>query len=267
MEVFTMRNLTKRLVAFVMAMILVLSITATALAAYSTIPYGEQSNEVRKMQNALKKKGFYSGAVDGKFGPSTKSAVIKYQKYLGITADGKPGNKTLTALYEGRSALNKTSNTAVRNSIETNNPRTLYYGQTGTRVKNLQRALYKAGVYKGSIDGVFGDLTLAAVKKYQSRAGLRVDGLVGTQTINALYRRTGEKIGSAMVLDIGSVSLEVGHVKRYLAAQGYDVPFEGGDNYTEALSEVVKEWQRDIGANDTGAVTENQYNKYVLGLD
>ena len=114
---------------------------------------------------------------------------------------------------------------------------------------------------------MFGDLTLAAVKKYQSRAGLRVDGLVGTQTINALYRRTGEKIGSAMVLDIGSVSLEVGHVKRYLAAQGYDVPFEGGDNYTEALSEVVKEWQRDIGANDTGAVTENQYNKYVLGLD
>lgn len=263
-----MRNLTKRLVAFVMAMILVLSVAATALAAYGTIPYGEQSNEVRKMQNALKKKGFYAGAVDGKFGPSTKSAVIKYQKYLGITADGKPGNKTLTALYEGRSALNSTYNTELKNSITATNPRTLHYGQTGTRVKNLQRALYKAGVYKGSIDGVFGDLTLDAVKKYQYKVGLRADGLAGTKTLNSLYKKTGEKVGNAMILDVGSTGPEVGELQRYLANAGYvGVPLEDGNIYTEALAAVVKRWQGHKGMNQTGAVTENQYNKYVLGLD
>ncbi|MBQ7825689.1 MAG: peptidoglycan-binding protein [Clostridia bacterium] len=258
----------RRLVAFVMAMILVLSVAATALAAYSTIPYGEQSNDVRKMQNALKKKGFYSGAVDGKFGPSTKSAVIKYQKYLGITADGKPGNKTLTALYEGRSAINKANNTELKNSITATNPRTLYYGQTGTRVKNLQRALYKAGVYKGSIDGVFGDLTLAAVKKYQYQVGLKADGLAGTKTLNSLYKKTGEKVGNAMLLDVGSVGAEVGHIKRFLTAEGYhDVPYGDGDNYSQALADVVKQWQKDQGFSETGAISENQYNKYVLGLD
>ena len=261
-----MRNMTKRLVAFVMAMILVLSVAATALAAYNTIPYGEQSNDVRKMQNALKKKGFYSGTVDGKFGPSTKSAVIKYQKYLGITADGKPGNKTLTALYEGRSAINQANNTELKNSIEPSNPRTLHYGQTGTRVKNLQRALYKAGVYKGSIDGVLGDLTLAAVKKYQYQVGLRADGLAGTQTLNSLYKKTGEKVGNAMLLAVGSKGEEVKNVKSYLVSKGYSIP-DISDVYTEELANSVREWQKATGQTETGTITEGQFNKLILGLD
>ena len=49
-----MRNSLKRIAAFIVVLVLSLSAIATALA-YETIPYGEQSNQVRKMQNALKK--------------------------------------------------------------------------------------------------------------------------------------------------------------------------------------------------------------------
>lgn len=91
-----------RFVAFLMALILCLSVVATALA-YNTIPYGEESQDVRDMQSKLKSKGYYKGKVDGKFGPETRRAVRKFQEAIGITVDGKPGNRTLTALYEGTS--------------------------------------------------------------------------------------------------------------------------------------------------------------------
>ena len=49
-----------RFVAFLMALILCLSVVATALA-YNTIPYGEESQDVRDMQSKLKSKGYYKG--------------------------------------------------------------------------------------------------------------------------------------------------------------------------------------------------------------
>ena len=130
-----------RLVAFVMAMVLCLSVAAAALAAYDTIPYGEQSTAVRQMQDKLKAKGYYRGAVDGHFGPATKAAVIKFQKDVGITPDGRPGNVTLTALYSGKTAVNQAPNGERNYTTKPTNPHTLYYGCTGYRVKTLQSAL------------------------------------------------------------------------------------------------------------------------------
>lgn len=77
-----------RFVAFLMALILCLSVVATALA-YNTIPYGEESQDVRDMQSKLKSKGYYKGKVDGKFGPETRRAVRKFQEAIGITVDGQ----------------------------------------------------------------------------------------------------------------------------------------------------------------------------------
>ena len=66
----------------------------------------ELRTQVSTLQRNLKSKGYYKGKIDGKFGQKTRSAVYRYQKAIGLTADGKPGNKTLTALYDGISALN-----------------------------------------------------------------------------------------------------------------------------------------------------------------
>lgn len=254
-----------RVAAFLTALVLCLSAAAAALADYDTIPYGAQGNKVRKMQAKLKEKGMYSGSVDGTFGPSTKAAVVKFQKSVGITADGKPGNKTLTALYEGKKAINKANNTELKHSTQPQNPHTLYYGCTGSRVKELQRALKKAGVYKGSVDGVYGDATYAAVKAYQREKGLTADGMAGVKTLNSLYKTTGEKVKSSFVLDIGSKGSEVKSVARYLNKKGYLVDSDLiNDTYDKALSNAVKDWQSATGKEVTGAVTEKQYNEMIL---
>jgi len=253
-----------RIAAFCMALLLVLSVAMTALAAYKTIPYGEQSDNVRRMQMKLKDKGYYHGTVDGKFGPATRKAVVKFQTAVGLTPDGKPGNLTLTALYKGVGAING-GNPSLQKQLQTkpSNPRTLYYGCTGARVRQLQRALYKAGVYKGAIDGIYGDLTLAAVKKYQSKKGLHADGMAGVKTLASLTKSTGSSITGSMLLDIGSKGSEVKSVSRRMVAWGYTTSIT--DTYDAALAAGVKAWQRDNGYTQTGAVTENQYNKMVIG--
>ncbi|MCE5342805.1 MAG: peptidoglycan-binding protein [Eubacteriales bacterium] len=173
-----------RILSALVAAVLVLSICLSALA-YETIPFGTESTQVQALQRALKSKGYYKGTVDGTFGQKTRSAVYRYQKAIGITADGRAGNKTLTALYDGLSAANEIDGKKAA-AVITKNPDTLYYGCTGSKVKSLQRMLKKAGYFKGSIDGKFGDLTIIAVKRFQWAHGLHGDGLAGKTTITTL---------------------------------------------------------------------------------
>ena len=59
-------------------------------------------------------------------------------------------------------------------------------GKTGMYVNLLQRLLNDADCNAGFEDGIFGNGTLAAVKKYQKQYGLVADGIVGKLTWAAL---------------------------------------------------------------------------------
>ncbi|WP_017316307.1 peptidoglycan-binding domain-containing protein [Mastigocladopsis repens] len=61
---------------------------------------GSKGAEVIKLQEALKKLNFYSGAADGIFGSQTKAAVIKFQQAQGLVADGIVGSTTWSKLNE-----------------------------------------------------------------------------------------------------------------------------------------------------------------------
>ncbi|MCX5686978.1 MAG: peptidoglycan-binding domain-containing protein [Candidatus Omnitrophica bacterium] len=52
----------------------------------------------KDIQTALKNAGFYTGAIDGKIGPKTKSAILEFQKAKALKADGKVGPKTWAEL-------------------------------------------------------------------------------------------------------------------------------------------------------------------------
>lgn len=56
-------------------------------------------------------------------------------------------------------------------------------------LKHLGYDLGSFGVDKNGIDGVFGNITEMAVKRFQNEAGLEVDGIVGPATWSALSRR------------------------------------------------------------------------------
>lgn len=60
------------------------------------------------------------------------------------------------------------------------------YGARGNLTKWIQRKLNYLGYNSGEADGIFGDKTLAAVKNFQNKNGLAVDGIVGRNTWNKL---------------------------------------------------------------------------------
>jgi peptidoglycan hydrolase-like protein with peptidoglycan-binding domain len=59
---------------------------------------------VRQVQQALQKKGFSPGPVDGILGPQTNQAVRNFQDFYGMKASGQINNQTLYALGETRLA-------------------------------------------------------------------------------------------------------------------------------------------------------------------
>ena len=63
---------------------------------------------------------------------------------------------------------------------------TLKNGSTGDAVKTLQARLNELGYSCGTVDGIFGAKTDAAVKKFQTSKGLTADGIVGAKTWAAL---------------------------------------------------------------------------------
>jgi murein DD-endopeptidase MepM/ murein hydrolase activator NlpD len=73
-----------------------LALTPVAAAAPSA---GVQSSVVRGLQLALAERGFPSGPVDGRYGPRVKAAVRRFQRSVGLPADGAVGAATLSALH------------------------------------------------------------------------------------------------------------------------------------------------------------------------
>lgn len=60
------------------------------------------------------------------------------------------------------------------------------YGSRGTEVRTIQEKLKRWGYYSGSVDGIYGSQTVSAVKSFQKKNGLTVDGIAGTQTLEAM---------------------------------------------------------------------------------
>ena len=60
---------------------------------------GSKGQEVKDLQTRLSALGFYSGKIDGAFGPGTKEAVTAFQKANGLEADGIVGEETRELLF------------------------------------------------------------------------------------------------------------------------------------------------------------------------
>ena len=60
-------------------------------------------------------------------------------------------------------------------------------GDKGFLVSILQAGLMVNGIRETNIDASFGDLTEKAVREFQEKAGIRVDGSVGPATFEKLF--------------------------------------------------------------------------------
>ena len=138
---------------------------------------GATGSSVKNLQTKLKKLGFYNAYVDGSYGDTTVAAVKAFQKKYNLTADGVAGSETLKKLdsaYKSAGSNTSTDDDSLRK------------GATGSAVKDLQTKLKKLGFYNASIDGDYGDTTVAAVKAFQKKYNLTADGVAGSETLKKL---------------------------------------------------------------------------------
>lgn len=81
------------------------------------------------------------------------------------------------------------------------------YGSRGSEVTQIQTKLKRWGYYTGSIDGIYGSQTLAAVKYFQRKNGLTVDGIAGTKTLQAMGIYTSSSSSSSSANNSSNLNL------------------------------------------------------------
>lgn len=97
------------------------------------------------------------------------------------------------------------------------------YGARGNVVTDIQTRLKRWGYYTGGVDGIFGYKTFVAVKKFQSKNGLSVDGVVGDATLAALGIMTNKPQPTGRVSNNESLML----VARLINGEARGEPYEG----------------------------------------
>ena len=81
------------------------------------------------------------------------------------------------------------------------------YGSRGSEVTQIQTKLKRWGYYTGNIDGIYGSQTLAAVKYFQRKNGLKVDGIAGTKTLQAMGIYTSSSSSSSSANNSSNLNL------------------------------------------------------------
>lgn len=97
-------------------------------------------------------------------------------------------------------------------------------GSSGATVSVIQTRLKNWGYYSGAVDGVYGSKTEAAVRWFQQKNGLSVDGQVGNQTLAALgIQPTGGGGGGNSTSQSGDLYL----LARLISAEARGEPYVG----------------------------------------
>ena len=131
---------------------------------------GDESDRVMALQSRLMDLGYLD--IDDAtmlFGSSTEYAVQLFQRQHELEQDGIVGQDTMMIIF-GNGAQSYT----------------LLNGTEGTDVDGLQRQLERLG-YLDRVTGYYGTETEAAVKAFQKRNSLEVDGKTGPKTLDMIY--------------------------------------------------------------------------------
>ena len=111
---------------------------------------GLSRDQIREVQRDLLRKGYYSGPVDGIFGPKTERALREFQKNQQLPVTGQIG------------------------------------GLSRDQIREVQRALLRKGYDAGPEDGSFGPWTARALRQFQKAQQLPVTGQLDDRSLAAL---------------------------------------------------------------------------------
>ncbi len=177
---------------------------------------GSDGEAVADVQRRLADLGCPPGVdPEGCFREGTRAAVEAFQYRRGLRVDGVCGRQTWSALVEAGRRLGD---------------RFLYRRSPmlrGDDVAELQQRLSALGFDTGRVDGIFGDLTSAALGEFQRNAGLPVDGIAGAATVSELLRFGSRHDGSELVASVRDRE-RLRQAPRTLAGRRVAIGEEGG---------------------------------------
>ena len=136
---------------------------------------------------------------------------------------------------------------------------TVYSGSRGESVKTLQEKLNAKGFNAGSVDGIFGKNTRAAVMAFQKANGLAADGIVGKLTWAKLYDTTAAlpaastTAGTQPMVYRGSRGDAVRRLQELLNKKGFDCGAVDGIFGSKTYAAVVA-FQKANGLGADGIV-------------
>jgi len=143
------------------------------------LAYGDTGALVSQIQTKLLGLGYYAGPIDGTFGFATYLAVKDFQKVNLLKVDGVVGSLTWAKLFDA-AALPKPTTAPTSTVLR------IEYGDEGALVIQAQTRLAALGYYTLAIDGTFGYATYLAVRAFQEKNLLQVDGIIGQLTWDQL---------------------------------------------------------------------------------
>ena len=155
-----------------------LGVLGMANQASAAIKQGARGSEVESLQQRLQKLGYFKAGVTGYFGGVTKEAVREFQKDRGLQPDGIVGKDTQASLDEHQKKVSEPTQSAQE---------VWRLGERDAKVSEIQQQLEDSGfAIPARKDGIFDEATQEAVRQFQQAKGLKVDGIVGPQTLAAL---------------------------------------------------------------------------------
>lgn len=255
----------KRIVSLLM--VLMLLVPGLALA---DISLGMTGSEVLALQSWLSTYGDYKGALDADFDEEVRQAVSNFQARNGLAVTGSASDAMMSLMSSGNGITtrgrtlnaensglgNETipSGTGSTGNTGSTGSNSLTQGMRGAEIESLQALLKHYEYYTGAIDGIFGGGVLAAVKNFQSRNGLTVDGKVGPKTMAVLT--SGNAVGkndNRDALATGASGEQVKELQRKLRETYYYAGTIDGV-FDSDITRAVKAFQASAGLKVDGKV-------------
>lgn len=159
---------------------------------------GMSGTDVEELQEILMDLGYeLEDKADGQFGPQTATAVKEFERDNGILADGIVDAELLKKLQaaQGKDDSDDDNENVITPSLDFSQYPTIRKGAENDYVKilqtNLKKLGYNLGTYgdnKDGIDGDYGTKTVNAVRAFQKKVNIKVDGICGPKTWEALAK-------------------------------------------------------------------------------
>jgi peptidoglycan hydrolase-like protein with peptidoglycan-binding domain len=206
----------------------------------ATAPY-TLSYSSRNLQILLNELGYNVGSPDGILGTKSKAAIRAFQTDAGLPVSGEASLSLFSKLQE---AVNKQQGGSTQASSATTGASTATPASSGL-VASIQGELRQRGYQVSEIDGVLDSSTGAAIRSYQSAAGMAVTGQPSASLLSSLQAAPRSGV---------TTKSQVMAIQRGLNARGYDAgPVDGAVGPKVRMA--IRSFQSDNGMAVTGEIS------------